>query len=773
MRRRRARRGAAQRDPRPPPLAGAGRACAAGAAPPLTTLVRAARETTLREDAAFPPPPCPPPVAPLAAPSVEWVGPPAGAGAGAAPALSRVKRGLALTVTVNGRGAATPGAPAPTAEKVAAFARRTRDAMEARRRERDAGVVSLNRAATDAFLRARPAGDGDASDFAAAPWPAGRFALERHVPIPQSVAWNGLRSNYHADDDPVLRYVPYFGDDDARGIDVSAYEAVPESARQAADDQPDPKKRRLAAPGPRRRGRLTEVEEWVAWRTYGTFRGGSGGGDAELQPLATALEKALGGAPRDLALAALAAAKSQNAKAAPAPRNARNDANGRGLRVAAKTYAELSESYRDLFCRRCFVYDCAQHGVRQPLPRARCDPVFHTEQEREAAWPDDAAYDARDRAMPPPPAFDVDAADLLLAAKARAALGAGAAAAAALGFAPPGVFDGAADDVAEDVAPAPEPQLETGSPSPKKGAKRKRYQTGSNGLSLTLGKRKAKKIPAHSRWATAHAALFRRQKLALGSKGFASRRDTPHTFMPCNHDGPCDTDACSCVARGAAFCEKYCACGPDCRARFPGCRCAPNLDPERQGCRTAGACDCVAAGRECDPDLCRCCSSAPVSGDPTAVDDIAARCAGCRNVAIRLRRHKRVAIGRSCTHGWGAFALERCRVGDLVGEYRGELVSQDEADRRGKIYDKLNCSFLFNLDDELVVDATRKGAKMKFANHHADPNCAARVALVDGDHRIGLFAKREIAPGEELYFNYSAGFWESTQIESSAPTPDA
>lgn len=199
------------------------------------------------------------------------------------------------------------------------------------------------------------------------------------------------------------------------------------------------------------------------------------------------------------------------------------------------------------------------------------------------------------------------------------------------------------------------------------------------------------------------------------------------------------------------FCEKHCACSHECKNRFQGCRC------KKSGCTTQ-SCPCFAANRECDPDLCGvCCASVHPRGTSLGcpLPEPGPEVMVCRNVNIRTRQRQHLLVSGSGTHGWGAYAKRDIEKNEFVYEYVGEVISQDEADRRGKIYDKLNCSFLFNLNNDFVVDATRKGNKMKFANHSKNPNCNARVVMSNGDHKIGIYANQHIPAGTELFFDYS------------------
>lgn len=54
--------------------------------------------------------------------------------------------------------------------------------------------------------------------------------------LPRAATWVHLLSNFRAEDDTVLRYVPYFGDDDTTGVDVSFFEVVPGEQQQEVND---------------------------------------------------------------------------------------------------------------------------------------------------------------------------------------------------------------------------------------------------------------------------------------------------------------------------------------------------------------------------------------------------------------------------------------------------------------------------------------------------------------------------------------------------------
>lgn len=129
----------------------------------------------------------------------------------------------------------------------------------------------------------------------------------------------------------------------------------------------------------------------------------------------------------------------------------------------------------------------------------------------------------------------------------------------------------------------------------------------------------------------------------------------------------------------------------------------------------------------------------------------------CENMKLLLKQQQRILLGRSDVAGWGAFTKNPVQKNDYLGEYTGELISHKEADKRGKIYDRANSSFLFDLNDQYVLDANRKGDKLKFANHSYNPNCFAKVMMVAGDHRVGIYAGERIEASEELFYDYRYG----------------
>ncbi len=118
----------------------------------------------------------------------------------------------------------------------------------------------------------------------------------------------------------------------------------------------------------------------------------------------------------------------------------------------------------------------------------------------------------------------------------------------------------------------------------------------------------------------------------------------------------------------------------------------------------------------------------------------------------RQRTRKWFEVRSSGIQGLGTFAVRPIPKGTRIVEYTGERITHEEADAR---YDdaaaERHHTFLFSVDEQTVVDASRDGNDARYINHSCDPNCES---VIEGG-RVFIDAICDIPAGVELFFDYA------------------
>ena len=168
-------------------------------------------------------------------------------------------------------------------------------------------------------------------------------------------------------------------------------------------------------------------------------------------------------------------------------------------------------------------------------------------------------------------------------------------------------------------------------------------------------------------------------------------------------------------------------------------------------------------------------------GNPIFECNAACQCKGdCHNRVVQRGIAARLQVFKTFHKGWAVRSLTRIPRGSFVCEYVGEVITTDEAERRGIEYDKQGFSTLFDLDMggvetcEYTIDATYRCGVARFLNHSCAPNVRQTAVWVDNlslqVHRLAFFALRDIEPLEELTFDYKYEEGERTmQCHCGAP----
>ncbi|ULT80542.1 hypothetical protein L3Y34_010844 [Caenorhabditis briggsae] len=100
------------------------------------------------------------------------------------------------------------------------------------------------------------------------------------------------------------------------------------------------------------------------------------------------------------------------------------------------------------------------------------------------------------------------------------------------------------------------------------------------------------------------------------------------------------------------------------------------------------------------------------------------------------------------------------KKGEIVGEYTGEQITDDQADRRGQVY-HYGTSYVYHLPYAIgALDSAKAGNETRFINHSNTPNLTTIFRMSKGEPRVGFVADQDIRKDEEVFFPY--GYSEET-----------
>jgi len=119
-------------------------------------------------------------------------------------------------------------------------------------------------------------------------------------------------------------------------------------------------------------------------------------------------------------------------------------------------------------------------------------------------------------------------------------------------------------------------------------------------------------------------------------------------------------------------------------------------------------------------------------------------------MSSRTASSRKVRIGRSSA-GLGLFAVRPIAKKAYIATYQGKRIPTKEAHRReGK------AKYMFEINARWTIDGSSRRNLGRYINHGCRPNC--EPVLRKG--KIVLIALRDIAPGEEIAYDYGKEYFD-------------